>query len=51
MRLAATAEMAEMDFESFRLLLRDRAVPWEVEAESHAELDRSIAGFFGPPNG
>jgi predicted HTH domain antitoxin len=40
------AEMAGLDFESFRLLLRDRGIPWEVEAETSARLDAAIQGFF-----
>ncbi|MBI3468973.1 MAG: UPF0175 family protein [Planctomycetes bacterium] len=41
------AEMAGLDFESFRSLLRDRGIPWEVEAENSAEMDQAIANFFG----
>jgi predicted HTH domain antitoxin len=49
--LLRAAEMAGLDFESFRLLLRDRAIPWEVEAERSAELDRAIQDFFGGREG
>ncbi len=45
--LSRAAEMAGLDFESFRLLLRERAIPWEVEAESSAEMDRAMRDFFG----
>src|SRR5437899_398866 len=44
--LLRAAELAGLDFESFRLLLRDRAIPREVETESSAELDRTIHDFF-----
>src|SRR5207245_63932 len=45
--LLRAAEMAGMDFESFRGLIRDRAIPWEVEAESSAEMDQAIHDFMG----
>ena len=45
--LLRAAEMAGMDVESFRRLLGDRGVPWEVEAESRAEMDQEIRHFFG----
>jgi predicted HTH domain antitoxin len=45
------AEMAGLDFESFRLLLRDRAIPWEIEAQTSAEMDRATGAFFGEPRG
>ena len=45
--LLRAAEMAGLDFESFRLLLRDRAIPWEILAESSEDLDRSLHDFFG----
>ncbi len=44
--LLRAAELAGLDFESFRLLLRDRAIPWEIEAENTAEMDRAIGQFF-----
>jgi len=44
--LLRAAEMAGLDFESFRLLLRDRAIPWEVETQSSAEMDRTLDDFF-----
>ncbi len=47
--LLRAAELAGLDFESFRLLLRDRAIPWEVETQSSAELDRALHDFFGGP--
>jgi predicted HTH domain antitoxin len=43
------AEMAGLDVESFRLLLRDRAIPWEVEAETSADMDAAIHDFFRGP--
>jgi predicted HTH domain antitoxin len=45
--LLRAAEMAGLDFESFRLLLRDRGLPWEVEADSSGEMDQAINEFFG----
>jgi predicted HTH domain antitoxin len=45
--LLRAAEMAGLDFESFRLLLHDRGIPWEVEAESNTESERAIQEFFG----
>src|SRR5262245_28568934 len=44
--LLRAAEMAGLDFESFRLLLRDRAIPWEVETQSSAEMDEALEAFF-----
>ena len=45
--LLRAAEIAGLDSESFHRLLRDRGIAWEVEAETSAELDKAIAGFFG----
>lgn len=45
--LLRAAEMAGLDFESFRLLLSDRAIPWEVEAQSSAEMDQAIRDCLG----
>jgi predicted HTH domain antitoxin len=45
------AEMAGLDVESFRLTLRGRAIPWEVEAEDSADMDTAIQGFFRGPTG
>jgi predicted HTH domain antitoxin len=45
--LLRAAEMAGLDFESFRLLLRDRAIPCEVHAESSEDMDQSLHEFFG----
>ena len=45
--LLRAAEMAGLDFESFRILLAERAIPWAVEAASTDELDKSIEAFFG----
>ena len=47
--LLRAAEMAGLDFESFRLLLRDRAIPFEVETQSSAEMDQAIHDFFEGP--
>ncbi|SRR5216683_1651120 len=44
--LLRAAELAGLDFGSFRLLLRDRAIPWEIEAGNTAEMDRAINQFF-----
>jgi predicted HTH domain antitoxin len=49
--LLRAAEMAGLDFESFRLLLRDRAILWEVETPTSAEMDRAAGDFFGEPGG
>ena len=45
--LLRAAEMAGLDFESFRLLLRDRGIAWEIAAEKSRDLDRGICEFFG----
>lgn len=45
--LLRAAELAGLDSESFRRLLRDRGIDWEIEAETSAEMDKSIANFFG----
>jgi predicted HTH domain antitoxin len=44
--LLRAAEMVNLDFESFRLLLRDRGIPWEIEAGSATDLDAAIHDFF-----
>ena len=44
--LLRAAEIAGLDFESFRRLLQDRGIPWEIEAESPAEMDQAIADFL-----
>lgn len=41
------AEVAGLDSQSFRRLLRDRGIVWEIEAESSAEMDQAITGFLG----
>ena len=41
------AELAGLDSESFRRLLRDRGIEREIEAETSAEMDKAIADFFG----
>jgi predicted HTH domain antitoxin len=40
------AEIACLDFESFRLLLRDRGIPWEIEADASNQMDADIEAFF-----
>src|SRR5438445_6228233 len=49
--LLRAAEMAGMDFESFRSLLADRGIPWEVEAEGRDKIDERIGEFFGSAKG
>ncbi|HVC98922.1 MAG TPA: UPF0175 family protein [Pirellulales bacterium] len=39
------AEIAGMDFESFRKLLADREIPIVIETDSAEEMDRSIREF------
>ena len=41
------AEIAGLDFESFRTLLRDRWIPREIEARSGAEMDKAFSEFLG----
>ncbi len=45
--LLRAAEMAGTDFESFRRLLGDRGISWEIEADSCSEIDHGIHDFFG----
>jgi len=40
------AEMAGLDFESFRMLLQTRGVDWTVEAESAEAMDEAGEVFF-----
>ena len=40
------SEMAGLDFESFRMLLVDRGIPWVVEAGTSDDMDAAIAAFF-----
>jgi predicted HTH domain antitoxin len=44
--LLRAAEIAGLDFESFRRLLSDRGIAWEVDAEDSAVSDRAIEEFF-----
>jgi predicted HTH domain antitoxin len=44
--LLRAAEIAGLDFESFRRLLQDRGIPWEIECEELAQMDRAIADFL-----
>ena len=39
-------EIAPLDFESFRRLLQDRGIPWEIEGETPAQMDQAIADFL-----
>ena len=41
------AEIAGLDFETFRSLLRERAIPWEVETTPPGDMDQAITSFFG----
>lgn len=45
--LLRAAELAGLDSESFRHLLCNRGIVWEIEAETSAEMDQAIANFFG----
>src|SRR5712691_1047204 len=45
--LLRAEELAGLDSESFRRLLRDRGIAWEIEAETSAVMDQDIADFFG----
>lgn len=45
--LVRAGEIAGLDCESFRRLLQDRGIPWEIEAESSAEMDGALADFLG----
>jgi len=40
------AEMAGLDFESFRMLLQARGIDWVIEAESAEAMDESSEAFF-----
>jgi predicted HTH domain antitoxin len=44
--LLRAAEIAGLAFESFRRLLQDRGIPWEIEGESPAQMDQAIADFL-----
>jgi predicted HTH domain antitoxin len=44
--LLRAAESAGLDFESFRRLLRDRGIPWEIECEDLTQMDQAIADFL-----
>jgi predicted HTH domain antitoxin len=43
------AEMAGLDFETFRRLLRDRGISWVSEAEDHRQMDQALDAFFAEP--
>src|SRR6059036_554144 len=49
--LLRAAEIAGMDFESFRSMLVDRGIPWEVQAEERDKLEERIGEFFGSAQG
>lgn len=40
------AEMAGLDFESFRMLLQSRGIDWAIEAESAETMDEAGEAFF-----
>jgi predicted HTH domain antitoxin len=40
------AELAGLDFESFRILLQSRGIQWAIEAESAEAMDESSEAFF-----
>jgi predicted HTH domain antitoxin len=44
--LLRAAEIAGLDFESFRGLFRDRGIPWEMEGEDRAQMDQAVADFL-----
>ena len=44
--LLRAAEMAGLDFESFRILLAQRAIDWEIEAQPSDRMDHAIDAFF-----
>lgn len=45
--LLRAAEIADLDFESFRRLLHDRKIALEIEAETNMEMDKTITSFLG----
>ena len=47
--LLRAAEIAGLDFESFRRLLQDRGIPREIECEDSAQMDRAVADFLLEP--
>ncbi len=48
--LLRAAEIAGVDFESFRRLLQDRGIPLEVECDERAHLDEALADFLREPH-
>ncbi len=44
--LLRAAEIADLDFESFRRLLLDRKIALEIEAETNLEMDKAITSFL-----
>jgi predicted HTH domain antitoxin len=47
--LLRAAEVAGLDFESFRRLLQDRGISWDIECDDRAHLDQAIADFLREP--
>ena len=45
--LLRAAEVAGLDAELFRRLLRDRGIAWEIAAETSDEMDQAITDFLG----
>jgi predicted HTH domain antitoxin len=48
--LLRAAEIAGLDFESFRRLAHDRGIPWEIESEGSDEMDRALGDFLAEPH-
>ena len=44
--LLRAAEIAGLDFDSFRRLARDRGVVWEIESEGSDEMDKTLTDFL-----
>jgi predicted HTH domain antitoxin len=44
--LLRAAEIAGLDFQSFRRLLQDRGIPWEIDGEDLAQMDQAVADFL-----
>ena len=47
--LLRAAEIAGLDFDSFRRLARDRGIVWEIESEGSVEMDKALASFLAEP--
>ena len=44
--LCRGAEIAGVDFESFRSLLSSLSIPWEIDCQSRTEMNEAIQQFF-----